>query len=176
MASSRRARVRLGSARPRRRCPCGRGGRARASWGRGRPVFWFFKELEEKRKRRLREKEKIAVSLFFSLGSDCLLSNSLFSFSLPFVASLTLMGLITFTRAPASTPSWISLPGPKARTHRERRAREETGAAAVERRGADEDADRAETHCRDAAEANISFLEGSFCFEGREREERRWVL
>ena len=86
------------------------------------------------------------------------------------------MGFVIFTREPASTPSWISLPGPNARTVRER-ARE-AGVAAVERRGADKDndADRA-THRRDAAGAVacISSLEVSFCFERRERR-ARWIL
>ena len=94
----------------------------------------------------------------------------LLSLSYPF---LTLMGFVIFTRAPASTPSWISLPGPNARTVRERSRA--AGVAAVERRGADKDndADRA-THRRDAAGAVacISSLEVSFCFERREREER----
>ena len=36
-------------------------------------------------------------------------------FALP-LFNLTLMGAVTFTRVPASTPSFISLPGPNART------------------------------------------------------------
>lgn len=71
------------------------------------------------------------------------------------------MGLVTLTRDPTSTPSWISLPGPKARTVREERARreEEAGGADTRRRGADDDAvDRAATHRRDAAEAVVCML------------------
>ena len=126
------------------------------------------------RKKRLRKKS-LSFFFLFSLGSDRLSSSkplSLSLLSLHHSSPLTLMGLVTFTRAPTSTPSWISLPGPKARTVSER-AREAAGA---ERRGADDDerdADRA-MHRRDAAEAVtvcIFRLGGPFLL--REQKEER---
>ena len=70
------------------------------------------------------------------------------------------MGLVTLTRAPTSTPSWISLPGPKARTVRERARAAGAVAAAVERRGVEEEEVGQATHRLDAAEAVVCI----FCF------------
>jgi len=70
------------------------------------------------------------------------------------------MGLVTLTRAPTSTPSWISLPGPKARTVRERARAAGAVAAAVERRGVEEEEVGQATHRLDAAEAVACI----FCF------------
>ena len=118
-------------------------------------VFWGWRRFEKRTKRLRKEKEKIAVSFLLVLiasSSESLLSLSLFFSLLLF----TLMGLVTLTRAPTSTPSWISLPGPKARTVREA---ERTRGAPAERRRADDDGDddRA-THRLEAAEAVVCMV------------------